>query len=64
MGRKTSLEVRCTHEELAHLVGVHRETVTKILNEFRQQGVIDLGRGNIILHNLVELKLLSEADAP
>ena len=61
LGRKTALEVRCTHEELAHLVGVHRETVTKILNEFRQQGVIDLGRGKIILHNMAELKALSEA---
>lgn len=49
LGRKTSPEVRCTHEELAQLVGVHRETVTKVLNEFRQQELIDLHRGRVIL---------------
>jgi CRP/FNR family cyclic AMP-dependent transcriptional regulator len=49
LGRKPHPEVRCTHEELAHLVGVHRETVTKVLNEFRQKELIELGRGRVHL---------------
>jgi len=47
--RKTQPVVTCTHEELADLVGVHRETATKILNEFRKQNLVKLGRGTVIL---------------
>jgi CRP-like cAMP-binding protein len=48
-GRESHLEVCCTHEELANMVGVHRETVTKILNDFRQQNLVALRRGKIIV---------------
>lgn len=58
LGRKAAPEVRCTHEELAHMVGVHRETVTKVLNEFRQRELIDLGRGRVILRNLPGLQAM------
>jgi CRP/FNR family transcriptional regulator, cyclic AMP receptor protein len=52
LGGKACPEARCTHEELAHLVGVHRETVTKVLNEFRQQGLIHLARGRVKILNV------------
>jgi CRP/FNR family cyclic AMP-dependent transcriptional regulator len=55
LGRKSHPEVRCTHEELAHLVGVHRETVTKVLNDFRQQELIDLSRGRVVLLDVTGL---------
>jgi len=42
-------EVRYTHEQLADMVGTYRETVTKILNEFRAQGWVELRRGKIIV---------------
>jgi len=42
-------EVRYTHEQLADMVGTYRETVTKILNEFRLQGWVELRRGKIIV---------------
>ncbi len=45
------VEVSCTHEELAHLVGVHRETTTRILNEMRSRGLIELRRGRVALLN-------------
>lgn len=60
LGRKAQPEVRCTHEELAHLVGVHRETVTKVLNEFRQQELIALSRGRIVLLNVAALNAIRE----
>jgi CRP-like cAMP-binding protein len=60
LGRKTDPEVRCTHEELAGLVGVHRETVTKILNDFRQQQLVELKRGRIVLLDLNRLTMLVE----
>ncbi len=33
-----------SHQDLADMVGTYRETVTRILNEFRSDGCIDLGR--------------------
>jgi len=60
LGRQPHPEVRCTHEELAHLVGVHRETVTKVLNEFRQQELIDLYRGRVVLLDVSGLNAIRE----
>jgi CRP/FNR family transcriptional regulator, cyclic AMP receptor protein len=41
--------VALTHEQIAALVGTSRETATKILGEFADQGLIRLGRGRITL---------------
>jgi CRP-like cAMP-binding protein len=59
LGRKSFPEVQCTHEELAALVGVHRETATKILNEFRQEKWVTLKRGKVILLDLPKLEQVS-----
>lgn len=59
-GRQRAPEVRCTHEELASLVGVYRETVTKVLNDFRQRQLIELKRGRIVLQDLDGLRALAE----
>jgi len=42
-------EIACTHEELAQMVGVHRETVTRTLKKFRTSNLIELRRGKIVL---------------
>jgi CRP/FNR family cyclic AMP-dependent transcriptional regulator len=54
-----SVEVTCTHEELAQGVGAYRETVTKILNEWRSEKILELHRGRIVLLNLKTLHKLS-----
>lgn len=43
------LEVPYTHEAMGTMVGTHRETITKILNEFRGQGLIELKRGRVLI---------------
>ncbi len=53
-------EVRFTHEALAEMVGTYRETATKILNEFRAQGLIGLKRGCVVLVDEPGLRALSE----
>ena len=53
-------EVRFTHEALAEMVGTYRETATKILNEFRTQGLIELKRGCVVLVDAPGLRALSE----
>jgi CRP/FNR family cyclic AMP-dependent transcriptional regulator len=44
-----AIVVALTHEQIAALVGTSRETTTKILGEFADQGLIRLGRGRITL---------------
>ena len=38
-----------SHQDLADMVGTYRETVTRILNEFRGAGYIELGRLNVTI---------------
>ncbi len=53
-----SLPVRYTHQQLAEMIGTYRETVTKVLNEFRQQGWIRIEHGRIMLVDPVALETL------
>ncbi len=48
-------EVCITHEALAEMIGTHRETTTKLLNEFRTQGWVELRRGKIIIQDSEQL---------
>lgn len=42
-------QVALTHEQIAALVGTSRETATKALGEFAEQGLVKLGRGKIVI---------------
>ncbi|MFC6591346.1 Crp/Fnr family transcriptional regulator [Deinococcus lacus] len=43
------LRERVSHQDLAYVVGSTRETITKLLGEFRTRGLLDLGYRRIIL---------------
>ena len=45
-----------SHQDLADMVGTYRETVTRILNEFRSEGHIELGRLNITILDAESLR--------
>lgn len=51
--------VKLTHEQLAALAATSRETTTKVLGEFAEQGVISLGRGRITILAPERLRSLS-----
>jgi len=44
-----AIEINFTHEELAQLLGIHRETISRTLKEFSRLDIIRLGRGRIAL---------------
>jgi len=44
-----TVQVKLTHEQLAALAATSRETTTKILGDFADQGLIALGRGRITI---------------
>lgn len=49
--------IKLTHEDIASLIGSTRETTSKILNEFRANGWIDVKKRQIIL---LDQKVLAE----
>ncbi len=53
-------EVVITHGALSEMLATYRETVTKILNEFRVQGLIELRRGRIVLLDEAGLQKINE----
>ncbi|WP_034384407.1 Crp/Fnr family transcriptional regulator [Deinococcus sp. YIM 77859] len=50
-GGTLALRERVSHQDLAHVVGSTRETITKLLGDFRARGLLDLGYRRIILTN-------------
>ncbi len=46
------IQIRLTHEQVACLTGISRETATKILNEFSEFGLVKLSRGRISITDL------------
>ena len=49
------IQIQLTHEQVAALAGTPRETTTKILNEYADQGLVHLGRGRITIADLPRL---------
>jgi CRP-like cAMP-binding protein len=49
-----------THQELGERSGLLRETVTKMLDTFQEEGLVELHRGKISLRNVAGLEALLE----
>jgi CRP-like cAMP-binding protein len=46
------IDLRLTHQEIAETIGTTRVTVTRLLNEFEKQGIIErLPRKSIVLQD-------------
>jgi CRP/FNR family cyclic AMP-dependent transcriptional regulator len=45
-----------THQEIASYTGTSRQTVTTVLNQFREQGLLDFDRRSITIRKLQELE--------
>ena len=48
-----------SHQQIGETIGASRETVTRALGDFRSQGLIELGRGHIVINNRARLEELS-----
>lgn len=64
-GRVTNGVVRArlalTHEDIAQLVGVTRETITRTLSEFRKKSIVELKGSTLTIHNKPALERLVAA---
>lgn len=57
-GRQT-IDLLLTHQELANLIGCSRVTVTRILKELKNEGIIDTKTKEIYINDIKKLKELS-----
>ncbi|MEO0562144.1 MAG: Crp/Fnr family transcriptional regulator [Chloroflexota bacterium] len=51
-----------THQQLADMLGTYRETTTQTLNDFKAQGIIQLGRKSITVVDMEELRAIAEGE--
>ncbi|AZR73582.1 hypothetical protein BBF96_09380 [Anoxybacter fermentans] len=58
-GKKTErgilIQLSLTHQELANLLGASRVTVTKTLNQFQEEGIIEIVNRRILITDLQQL---------
>jgi len=52
------MKMTLTHEELAQLIGSSRETVTRILGDFKRRGVVELSGATLTVKNQAALDAL------
>ncbi len=52
------IKIALTHEEIAQLVGTSRETVTRVLSDFRKQQVAQLRGSTLLIRNKAALEKL------
>jgi len=50
-----------THEEMSQLVGTSRETITRLLSEFRRNALAEVDGTMLIIHNRSALKTMVRA---
>jgi CRP/FNR family transcriptional regulator len=52
----TQLDLRLNLQPMAQMIGVSRETVTRLLGEFRNKGLIQLNGSNLVIKKKAALE--------
>jgi CRP-like cAMP-binding protein len=50
-----------SHQDLGEMLGSYRETVTQVLNDFKANGLIDIGRKHITLLDRGSLEAVAQS---
>jgi len=56
IGFEYAVKHKLTHQDMANLTATSRQTVTIVLNELRDKGILDFDRRSIIVHEMDQLK--------
>jgi CRP-like cAMP-binding protein len=59
---RAGAEASVTHQEIGDMVGALRETVTKILDEFQADGLVELRRGRVLVRDPERLRARLEEE--
>ena len=60
-GRGAVADVAFTHEELGQLIGSSRETVTRLLNDFKRKRIVEVSGATIRIRDRLALEALALA---
>ena len=55
------IKVALTHDEIAQIIGMSRETVTRTLASFRKQGIASLEGSTLLIQNMSVIHQLAGA---
>ena len=55
------IKVALTHDEMAQMIGMSRETVTRTLASFRKQGIAELRGSTLLIQNMSAIHHLAGA---
>ncbi len=58
---KVRVRLAMTHEEMSQLVGTSRETITRLLSEFKRNSLVELKGATLIIHNRPALRHMVRA---
>jgi CRP/FNR family transcriptional regulator, cyclic AMP receptor protein len=53
----TKISLNLTHQDLANMIGTSRESVNRVISEWRREGILDAVRGEITLLQIQKLKI-------
>jgi len=54
--RSATIEMPITNQDLANMVGTSRETINRIFNQLKKEGLIETSRKKIHIYNIDKLK--------
>ena len=54
----TRVQVLMTHDDISQIIGTSRETVTRLLRDFRDQHIVSIRGSNLIVHDRAALEAL------
>lgn len=54
--KSITLPLPITHQEFANVIGTTRETVTRLLSQWKKEHLVEATRGGFIIHDLDQLK--------
>ena len=62
-GATVTTEIRISQAELGQLMATSRESINRLLQEWREQGWVSLGRNRLVIHNHGALQAVVQAAA-
>jgi CRP/FNR family transcriptional regulator len=52
------IKLMMTHQEIAQMIGTSRETVTRLLGDFKQKKIISIKGSTLLIHNKPALEAM------
>ena len=55
-GKKVRIDLKLTQQELANMIGTTRETISRVINKFKEENIISSSKRKMVINDLNKLK--------